>query len=186
MRVEQIVEQLFNKYLAIAEDPSVDNGTKKLYIWPLVGIMEIAIDLAAFPDDRKQSVQNFVGLMQFVSTAYVNNVRLTLENSLGLDTEADELALQLLYTTQLMFYPDFFDLLMSNGEAAKDAADKFIMLARWLSDNSYKLEKPDALAFLMKNTGLKTDDLSISSLDSAMTAAVAQAYSVAIFLLKKD
>ncbi|MEG0859921.1 MAG: hypothetical protein RSD81_13370 [Pseudomonas sp.] len=186
MRVEQIVEQLFNKYLAIAEDPSVDDKTKKLYIWPLIGVMEVAIDLASFHDDRKQSVQNFVGLMQLASTAFVNNLRLTLENSLGLDTDTDDTALQLLYTPQLMFYPDFFELMISTADAAKEAADKFIMLARWLSDNSYNLEKPDALAFLVKNTGLKMEDVSISSLDSAMTAAVAQAYSVAIFLLKKN
>ncbi|BBP70040.1 hypothetical protein PHLH6_20440 [Pseudomonas sp. Seg1] len=185
MRVERVVEQLYKKYSAIAEDSSVEDRIKKLYINPLIGLMEIAIDLASFHDDRMQSSKNFVGLMQLVSTAYANNLRLTVEESLGLDSNNDDVALQLMYTPQVMFYPDFFDLIISDADAAKEAGEKFIMVGRWLSDNSYSLEKPDALVFLMKNTGLKIDDVSISSLDSAMTAAIAQAYSVAIFLLMK-
>ncbi|MCW2271696.1 hypothetical protein D3C77_22800 [compost metagenome] len=60
--------------------------------FPRIGIMEVAIDLASLHGDRKQSVQNFVGLMQFAPTAFVNNLRLTLENSLGLDTVTDDAA----------------------------------------------------------------------------------------------
>ncbi|MEE1919154.1 hypothetical protein V0R52_22450 [Pseudomonas asiatica] len=185
MRVEQVVEQLYKKYSAILEDSSLEEETKKRYIKPLVGLMEIAIDLASFHDDKMRSAQNFVGLMQFVSTAYANNLRLTLEESLGLDTNEDEVAFQLMYTPQVMFYPDFFELMISNADAAKESGQKFILVARWLSDNSYKLDKPDAIEFLVKNTGLDLRDVSISSLDSAMTAAVAQAYSVAISLLMK-
>lgn len=185
MRVEQIVEKLYSKYSAIAEDPSIEEQIKKLYINPLIGLMEIAVDLASFHDDRMKSTQNFVGLMQFVSTAYANNLRLTIENTLGLDSNNDEAALQLMYTPQVMFYPDFFELMISDAEAAKDSGQKFIMVGRWLSDNSYNREKPDALAFLVKNTGLKLEDVSISSLDSAMTKAVMQAYGVSMLLLRK-
>lgn len=185
MRVEQVVEQLHKKYSAIAEDPSVEERIKKLYINPLIGLIEIAVDLASFHDDRMKSTQNFVGLMQFVSAAYANNLRLTIEESLGLDSNNDDAALQLMYTPQVMFYPDFFERMISDAAAARDAGQKFIMVGRWLSDNSYNLEKPDALAFLVKNTGLKLDDVSITSLDSAMTTAVMQAYGVSIFLLRK-
>jgi len=186
MKVEQIVETLINKYLTMSEDASLDEETKKLYISPLIGLVNIAANLATFTEDRMQSVQNFVGLIQFVSTAYANNLRKGIESNFGIDTEADESAVDLLYTPQVIFYPDFFDLLMSNKDGAKEASDKFIMIARWLSDNSHRLDKADARAFLMKNTGLKIDDVSISSLDSAMTEAVMQSYMVTIYLLKKN
>jgi len=185
MNTDLIIKCLYDKYkMEIENDNCKENDRAMVYL-PLVKTLESIYEYIPGTDDDDFNTKCAIKLVQLSSAFYVNNLRKGIESNFGIRTEEpDDTVASILYTPQIVFYSDFFDLKIKNKENANKSASIFISLAGFLSDNSYGKENEDALIFLLKNIDV-SDFLNFEDIKNISKESVLNSYSSTITLLSK-
>ncbi|HHG0423306.1 TPA: hypothetical protein ACQEDL_004517 [Yersinia enterocolitica] len=185
MNTDLIIKCLYDKYKMEVESDNCKESNRTMVFLPLVKTLELIYEYIPDSDDDNFNTECAIKLVQLSSAFYVNNLRKGIESNFGINTEKpDDTVASILYTPQVVFYSDFFDLKIKNKENANKSSSMFISLAGFLSDNSYAKESEDALIFLLKNIGVSSF-LSFEDIKNISKASVLNSYSSTISLLTK-
>lgn len=185
MKASQAIKALIGKYSAICEDDSVEIDDVNLMYRPLLDALKLLEKVTPVTADESLNIETYTKVMQFISVAYVNDLRNGIKQNFKLDDADNDSLFNILYLPQIIFFQDFFSAAIANNDNAKKMAGMIFEYNRVLSDNTYQLEKDEQLERIMQKITFGDSAMPVGRLSAVRTEAVMISYMTTFYLLKR-